>query len=117
MSDELHHEKVGLSATATAPLPSDSNVSPREKSQDSDASNIGNGRLKTGWVPTILRPWSLLAFLLIYVGMFLTLIGLYVKSNREQGLSYEKESRQYLWTYGPTAVFTILVAFCGYLDY
>ncbi|KAK6359128.1 hypothetical protein TWF696_000294 [Orbilia brochopaga] len=84
----------------------------------SDTSSVRqSGKVQTGWMPLILRPWSLIVFLVIYIGIFFTLIGLYVRSKREQGISSEKESRHYLWTYGPTAVFIILAAFWRHLDY
>ncbi|KAF3940892.1 hypothetical protein ABW19_dt0200430 [Dactylella cylindrospora] len=85
-------------------------------------SNSDNGRgrygkVQTGWLPMILRPWSLIIFLVVYIGIFVTLIGLYVRSKRDQGLSTERESRHYLWTYGPTAVFILLAAFWRHLDH
>ncbi|KAK6530441.1 hypothetical protein TWF694_003793 [Orbilia ellipsospora] len=76
-----------------------------------------NGKVKTGWMPLILRPWALFLFMLVFVGVFITLIGLYVASKRKQGLSNQSESRHYLWTYGPTAVFIILAAFWRHLDF
>ncbi|KAJ6257405.1 hypothetical protein Dda_8294 [Drechslerella dactyloides] len=100
----------------------DSSISPAEGryvvAASSETSSVPpGGRVQTGWMPLILRPWSLMVFLVIYIGVFLTLIGLYVRSKREQGISTERESRHYLWTYGPTAVFIILAAFWRHLDY
>ncbi|EWC48929.1 hypothetical protein DRE_00234 [Drechslerella stenobrocha 248] len=96
-----------------------SKIEPTEEvAASSDGASIPSGRsVQTGWTPLILRPWSLLIFLVLYVGIFFTLIGLYVRSKRNQGLSSEKESRHYLWTYGPTAVFILLAAFWRHLDY
>ncbi|EPS45726.1 hypothetical protein H072_278 [Dactylellina haptotyla CBS 200.50] len=97
---------------------SDSEISPHGYTHVSETASIReHNNVRTGWMPLVLRPWALFLFLLVYIGIFITLIGLYVSSRRKQGLSTESESRHYLWTYGPTAVFIILAAFWRHLDY
>ncbi|KAK6500458.1 hypothetical protein TWF481_010801 [Arthrobotrys musiformis] len=100
------------------PTSSEASISPVEGNVVSETASIRrHDKVATGWMPIVLRPWSLLVFLLVFMGIFITLIGLYVKSKRDQGLSNERESRHYLWTYGPTAVFIVLAAFWRHLDY
>ncbi|KAF3913403.1 hypothetical protein ABW20_dc0108722 [Dactylellina cionopaga] len=101
------------------PPSSNSSISPVEAQNvvSETASIRGHNKVETGWMPLILRPWSLIIFLVVFIGILATLIGLYVQSKRKQGLSNEKESRHYLWTYGPTAVFIVLAAFWRHLDY
>ncbi|KAK6337605.1 hypothetical protein TWF730_003000 [Orbilia blumenaviensis] len=112
-------EKSAPNYQSPASVPSStSSISPVEGNVISETASIRRrDKVATGWMPLILRPWSLFVFLLVFIGIFITLIGLYVQSKREQGLSNERESRHYLWTYGPTAVFIVLAAFWRHLDY
>ncbi|KAF3192977.1 hypothetical protein TWF225_010841 [Orbilia oligospora] len=110
-SGEIYHQPAPASH-------SDASISPIEGNIVSETASIRqHDKVVTGWMPLVLRPWSLFIFLLVFIGIFITLIGLYVRSKREQGLSNERESRHYLWTYGPTAVFIVLAAFWRHLDY
>ncbi|KAK6530644.1 hypothetical protein TWF281_007483 [Arthrobotrys megalospora] len=114
--NQQFQEKSG--AIYQQPTPSDSSISPAEENVVSETASIQrHDKVATGWMPLVLRPWSLLIFLLVFMGIFITLIGLYVRSKRNQGLSNERESRHYIWTYGPTAVFIVLAAFWRHLDY
>ncbi|RVD83704.1 uncharacterized protein DFL_005483 [Arthrobotrys flagrans] len=110
-SGEIYHQPAPASSSNASISPIEGNV------VSETASMRRHDKVVTGWMPLVLRPWSLLIFLLVFIGIFITLIGLYVRSKRDQGLSNERESRHYLWIYGPTAVFIVLAAFWRHLDY
>ncbi|KAF3914447.1 hypothetical protein AA313_de0201527 [Arthrobotrys entomopaga] len=114
------NQPVAEKSASTFQQDSDFDISPGEAQYAFSETEIirqHNGKVKTGWMPLILRLWALFLFLLVFIGVFITLIGLYVSSKRKQGLSNQSESRHYLWTYGPTAVFIILAAFWRHLDF
>ncbi|KAK6355685.1 hypothetical protein TWF718_000078 [Orbilia javanica] len=110
-SGKIYHQPALASSSGAS-------ISPIEENGVSETASIRrHDKVATGWMPLVLRPSSLFIFLLAFIGIFIALIGLYVRSKQDQGLSNERESRHYLWTYGPTAVFIVLAAFWRHLDY
>ncbi|CAG7930768.1 unnamed protein product [Penicillium olsonii] len=65
------------------------------------------------WVPFFLRRPIMLVFLFSYLACLGALVALYVYTERQNhtlGIKTDGDRLYYLWTYGPTAVFTILTA-------
>ncbi|CAG8260359.1 unnamed protein product [Penicillium salamii] len=65
------------------------------------------------WAPFFLRRPIMVVFLISYLACLGALIALYVYTQRQNhtlGIRTDGERLYYLWTYGPTAVFTILTA-------
>ncbi|KAF2491195.1 hypothetical protein BU16DRAFT_469481, partial [Lophium mytilinum] len=69
------------------------------------------------WRPPYLRRRVLLAFLTLFCALLAALEGLNQLSERRQGLASPVESRRYSWTYGPTAVLTIIAAFWSRVEF
>ncbi|KGO63645.1 Protein of unknown function DUF3433 [Penicillium italicum] len=65
------------------------------------------------WAPFFLRRPVMIVFLFSFLSFLGTLITLYVyteRQGRSLGIKTDGDRYYYLWTYGPTAVFTILAA-------
>ncbi|KAJ5401749.1 uncharacterized protein N7487_007645 [Penicillium crustosum] len=72
-----------------------------------------NGGHQKLWAPFFLRRPIMIVFLFSFLSLFGTLIALYVYTQRQDrslGIETDGDRYYYLWTYGPTAVFTILTA-------
>lgn len=63
-----------------------------------------------GWRPTYLRRRTLFGFLVLFGTVIVTLEILYHVSQVNQGIASSTASRHYAWTYGPTAVVTLVTA-------
>lgn len=102
--DQLHHDRIETPHIDKAP-------------------GVFHGRARKPdaeqalWTPAILSPFSLLIFLACFVAIAIALPVLYVVSERNHGLSNADSKLFYLWTYGPTAVFTLVAAFWSRLEY
>ncbi|KAJ5093992.1 hypothetical protein N7456_009853 [Penicillium angulare] len=70
-----------------------------------------------GWRPTYIRRRVLIAFVIAFCGIIATLEALNHISSANQGLASSTESRHYLWTYGPTAILTLISAFWGRVEF
>ena len=69
------------------------------------------------YTPVFLRRRVLFAFVILF-GAFLALIqSLYCYSQKHRGLSTSDQSRQYLWTFGPTAIFVFTTVLWRQTDY
>lgn len=62
------------------------------------------------WSPGYLRLWVFVAFLVLFCGMIVALEVLNLESTKHNGLATSYENLHYSWTYGPTAILTIVVA-------
>ena len=62
------------------------------------------------WNPIWLHWMTLCGFVIIFIMLGLTVVILYIVSERNHGLSTQKSSNHYSWTYGPTALLVIVVA-------
>ncbi|KAJ5705923.1 hypothetical protein N7536_001612 [Penicillium majusculum] len=72
-----------------------------------------NGSHRKLWAPFFLRRPIMIVFLFSFLSLLGTLIALYVytqRQGRSLGIKTDGDRYYYLWTYGPTAVFTILTA-------
>ncbi|KAL1641060.1 hypothetical protein SLS58_006332 [Diplodia intermedia] len=79
---------------------------------------VGNRDVPPGpWTPLYLRKVTVVGFLLVYVALLVVLVVLGVVDQKHQGLANSTTSRHYLWTYGPTAVLTIVSAFWGQVEH
>lgn len=82
-----------------------------------------NGELETnpvsqqGWRPSYLRRRVLLIFIITFCGMIGTLEGLAQVAKAHAGLASSVESLHYSWTYGPTAILTIVAALWGRVEF
>lgn len=72
---------------------------------------------KTGWRPLYLRKWVLILFVISFCAIIATLEVLNYVSSANQGLASSVESRHYLWTYGPTAILTIIAALWARVEF
>ncbi|KGO56618.1 Protein of unknown function DUF3433 [Penicillium expansum] len=73
----------------------------------------GQGSHRKLWAPFFLRRPIMVVFLFSFLSLFGTLIALYVytqRQGRSLGIKTDGDRYYYLWTYGLTAVFTILTA-------
>ncbi|OJI99829.1 hypothetical protein ASPVEDRAFT_126945 [Aspergillus versicolor CBS 583.65] len=97
------HAKTGANETSsTTSLLTEQNIA------------VGTKRL---WAPFFLRRTALLAFTVCFIVLLVALTTIWRISEKEQGLSTVNPSNYYLWTYGPTAVFTIVSALWGQVQY
>lgn len=63
-----------------------------------------------GWRPAYLQRRTLFGFLVLFGSGIVALETLYHVSQVNQGIASPTESRHYAWTYGPTAVVTLVTA-------
>lgn len=63
------------------------------------------------WQPFYLRRRALAVFFIVFAGCIVVLQALLAASDRNMGLGASQEKLHYLWTYGPTAMLTLLAAF------
>ena len=78
--------------------------------------HVGVNALKL-WNPIWLHWMTLCGLVIIFIMLGLTVIILYVVSERNHGLSTQKSSNHYSWTYGPTALLVIVVAIWRQVDH
>ncbi|KAJ5781175.1 hypothetical protein N7457_006335 [Penicillium paradoxum] len=69
------------------------------------------------WTSRILTKSCFVAFGATFATFIVVLVVLYVWSSQHQGLTATRESLHYLWTYGPTAILTILAAFWSLVEF
>ncbi|KAF7716412.1 Uncharacterized protein PECH_005297 [Penicillium ucsense] len=84
--------------------------------------NQCNGQLsedlqKGVWKPSYLRKRILLLFLLVFSLLIASLEILYHYSQVRNGIVASIESRHYSWTYGPTAILTLLATFWARVEF
>ena len=89
-------------------------VSSRQSHRSSSAPPVEHLKF---WVPFYLRRWTLLVFALIYGILGIALAILFGYSQRNSGVSTARSHEHYLWTYGPTAVFTLIAFFWSQTAY
>jgi hypothetical protein len=69
------------------------------------------------WVPLILKASSLVAFLVSFLSIVISLPILYSFSRHNQGLGFTQPRFYYIWTYLPTALFSVLAVFWNRVEY
>ncbi|CAJ2505472.1 Uu.00g128660.m01.CDS01 [Anthostomella pinea] len=84
-------------------------VDPTTPAAESD-SNHASTSLPITWSPPYLRRRAVAGFLAVFAICSIAIeTSLYI-SNSQQGLATSSSNLQYLWTYGPTAIFTLIGA-------
>ncbi|KUM62199.1 hypothetical protein ACN42_g4914 [Penicillium freii] len=71
----------------------------------------------SGWQPSYLRSRMLIVFVVIFCAVIAALEAINHVSQVHNGIASSNESRHYLWTYGPTAIFTVIVAFWSRVEF
>ena len=123
-----HHEYQSVEASPTAVLQRSEQVSeestPRNSLLQVDSvtqlvtNNAASAHLELPWRPKYLRRSVITGFLALFILVFITIEILWAISNQSYGIAGEYDnSRQYLWTYGPTAFLTIIAAIWGRVEY
>ncbi|KAF2146580.1 uncharacterized protein K452DRAFT_314831 [Aplosporella prunicola CBS 121167] len=75
------------------------------------------GSLRPLWIPFFLRRTNLILFICVFLAIGIALGALYGVSVRNSGLCNSNTKYYYLWTYGPTAVSTLLAALWAQVEY
>ncbi|KAB8224876.1 hypothetical protein BDV33DRAFT_199160 [Aspergillus novoparasiticus] len=70
-----------------------------------------------GWRPFYLRRRILLIFVIAFCGVIAALEVLNHISQVNYGIASSDEGRHYLWTYGPTAILTVIAAFWSRVEF
>ncbi|KAJ6178856.1 hypothetical protein N7519_009317 [Penicillium mononematosum] len=71
----------------------------------------------SGWQPSYLRRRVLIIFVITFCGVIAALEALNHVSQVHCGIASSDESRHYLWTYGPTAIFTIIATLWSRVEF
>lgn len=71
----------------------------------------------SGWRPAYLRKTVLVLFLISFCGITAALEAIYQVSSVHNGIASSTESRHYTWTYGPTAILTIVAVFWSRVEF
>ncbi|KAB8245342.1 hypothetical protein F9C07_2101901 [Aspergillus flavus] len=74
-------------------------------------SHDGARSQSSGWRPFYLRRRILLIFVIAFFGIIAALEVLNHISQVNYGIASAVEGRHYMWTYGPTAILTVIAAF------
>lgn len=69
------------------------------------------------WTSVWLRPRTIMAFAAIFLALLLATAIIFHVAKANNGLATQQEHNHYAWTYGPTAVLTILLSLWNQLDY
>src|SRR3569833_2662944 len=94
---------------------SDGAQPPLEYALEADAS--GKADIGLRWRPFYLRRLVLALLVLVFVLIIGTVEALLFVSNANDGLGTANAGQHYLWTYGPTAVLTLVAALWGRVDF
>lgn len=70
-----------------------------------------------GWRPSYLRKRILVLFLIAFSAVIAALEALYQSSEAHDGIAASTESRNYLWTYGPTAILTVITTLWSRVEF
>lgn len=73
--------------------------------------------LQSGWRSSYLRKKVLATFVLAFSAIIVVLEVLYKSSQAHHGIAASNQSRHYLWTYGPTAILTVLAALWSRVEF
>ncbi|KAF2140426.1 uncharacterized protein K452DRAFT_55747 [Aplosporella prunicola CBS 121167] len=69
------------------------------------------------WTPFWLRRGTLAAFILSYILLIIGIVILLVVDRKSDGIATSESRLHYLWTYGPTAILSVLAAFWGQAEH
>ncbi|KAJ5835440.1 hypothetical protein N7447_001466 [Penicillium robsamsonii] len=85
-----------------------------------ESAHEGGHSPRSLWAPFFLRRLTMIIFLIGFLSCLAALIALYLYTQRQNhslGIKTDGDRYYYLWTYGPTAVFTILTAGWTQVEY
>lgn len=82
-----------------------------------DATNLQASVRQPTWFPPYLQRRALTGFFVSFSGCVIALQALLAKSNRNNGIAESSHDFYYLWTYGPTAILTLLAMFWSRVEY
>ncbi|KAB8222876.1 hypothetical protein BDV33DRAFT_228967 [Aspergillus novoparasiticus] len=82
-----------------------------------NAGSSATPKSQVHWRPCYLRRRVLLLFLFIFVAMIAALEALHRVSSAHYGLGSSVENLHYSWTYGPTAILTVVAAFWSRVEF
>ena len=71
----------------------------------------------SGWTPKALRRYTLLSLALLFAILAIVIGVLYAISRLNDGLCNAQSKDHYLWTYAPTALFTLIAAIWSQVEY
>ncbi|KGO75330.1 Protein of unknown function DUF3433 [Penicillium italicum] len=71
----------------------------------------------SGWQPSYLRRRVLIMFVMTFCGVIAALEAFNHVSRVHDGIASSVETRHYLWTYGPTAIFTLVATFWSRVEF
>ncbi|KAF1912691.1 hypothetical protein BDU57DRAFT_542503 [Ampelomyces quisqualis] len=97
--------------------PSNVSLLPQEPAENNERSYKPNERSPNSWTPLMLRRWALLTISLILLALIVSLEVVLKVATNKHGFGPIDSDLVYLWTYGPTAVFTLVAAFWTQIDY
>ncbi|OOQ85648.1 hypothetical protein PEBR_25594 [Penicillium brasilianum] len=72
---------------------------------------------ENGWRPSYLRKRVLVLFVVAFSAIIAAVEVLYHSSESHDGIAASTQSRHYLWTYGPTAILTIIATFWSRVEF
>lgn len=92
-------------------------LNPSRKHDDLSAQLQQPEQQISGWRPSYLRRRVLIVFVITFCAVIAALEALNHVSQVHNGIASSNESRHYLWTYGPTAIFTVIAAFWSRVEF
>lgn len=114
--DMLEHDYVPVRAVPLR-TPAENNGMLLEKATpESTVHAVGKGRRHI-WKPFYLRRRFLYAFIIVFAIMIGAVQALVTISDKQTGLATSFADLHYLWTYGPTALLTVLTAVWARVEY
>lgn len=69
------------------------------------------------WRPKYLKRHVLVAFVVVFILVIVAIEALLAASNKSDGLATTDHSQHYLWTYGPSALLTLITAIWARVEY
>ncbi|KAK0627934.1 hypothetical protein B0T14DRAFT_493931 [Immersiella caudata] len=102
----------GIENTST-PTSSTTAIPPDARGHADDG-NRDNG---AQWTPPYLGRFVIVGFVLVFALVLIVIEVLLAHSNNHDGLATGYAGQQYLWTYGPTAVLTLVAAIWSRVEY
>ncbi|KAJ5995103.1 hypothetical protein N7481_002080 [Penicillium waksmanii] len=71
----------------------------------------------SGWRPSYLRKRVLILFILTFAAIIAALEVIYQSSEARNGIAISTQDRHYFWTYGPTAILTIITTLWSRVEF
>jgi hypothetical protein len=84
---------------------------------DDDTSLTRGESLNAHWKPLFLRSPVLVGFCLFSIAILVSLQVILTVSTKNNGIATSSDDKHFLWTYAPTALFTIVIVIWRQVDY